>query len=162
MTKAHVQYSPLRRQEDFREMQQDISQTQVRYKECCLGLPSGFPLVRLMLCSSTAVAANTESIVGYYAFSFQFSGELKGSSTWPSMASHQQRLRCCLSWSTARAGMLRSIQVPTPRNWSSLQSMLGRGSNNQNGNLRWHLPWKGGGSRGGLECHIPILKNDFC
>ena len=21
---------------------------------------------------------------------------------------------------------------------------------------------KGGGSRGGLECHIPILKNDFC
>ena len=20
----------------------------------------------------------------------------------------------------------------------------------------------GGGSRGGLECHIPILKNDFC
>ena len=113
MTKAHVQYSPLRRQEDFREMQQDISQTQVRYKECCLGLPSGFSLVRLTLCSSTAVAANTESIVGYYAFSFQFSGELKGSSTWPSMASHQQRLRCCLSWSTARAGMLRSIQVPT-------------------------------------------------
>ena len=21
---------------------------------------------------------------------------------------------------------------------------------------------KGGGSRGGLECHIPILNNDFC
>ena len=21
---------------------------------------------------------------------------------------------------------------------------------------------KGGGSHGGLECHIPILKNDFC
>ena len=21
---------------------------------------------------------------------------------------------------------------------------------------------KGGGSRGGLECHLPILKNDFC
>ena len=21
---------------------------------------------------------------------------------------------------------------------------------------------KGGGSRGGLQCHIPILKNDFC
>ena len=21
---------------------------------------------------------------------------------------------------------------------------------------------KGGGSRGGFECHIPILKNDFC
>ena len=21
---------------------------------------------------------------------------------------------------------------------------------------------KGGGTRGGLECHIPILKNDFC
>ena len=37
---------------------------------------------------------------------------------------------------------------------------LGKGANNQNGNLRWHLPWRGG-SRGGLECHIPILKNDF-
>ena len=21
---------------------------------------------------------------------------------------------------------------------------------------------RGGGSRGGLECHLPILKNDFC
>ena len=38
---------------------------------------------------------------------------------------------------------------------------LGRCADNQNGNLRWYLPWKGGGSRGGLECHIPILKNDF-
>ena len=38
---------------------------------------------------------------------------------------------------------------------------LGRGSNNQNGNLRWLLPWRGGGSRGGLKCHIPILKNYF-
>ena len=38
---------------------------------------------------------------------------------------------------------------------------LGTESKNQNGNLRWHLPWRGGGSRGGLECHIPILKNDF-
>ena len=37
---------------------------------------------------------------------------------------------------------------------------LGRGSNNQNGNLRWFLPWRGGVSRG-LECHIPFLKNDF-
>ena len=40
-------------------------------------------------------------------------------------------------------------------------SILGRCAENQNGNLRWHLPWRGG-SRGGLECHIPILKNDFC
>ena len=24
---------------------------------------------------------------------------------------------------------------------------LGKGSNNQNGNLRWHLPGRGGGSR---------------
>ena len=39
---------------------------------------------------------------------------------------------------------------------------LGTGADNQNGNLRWHLPWSGGGrSRGGLECHIPILKKDF-
>ena len=36
---------------------------------------------------------------------------------------------------------------------------LGRGANNQNGNLRWYLPWRAG-SRGGLECHIPILKNE--
>ena len=34
---------------------------------------------------------------------------------------------------------------------------LGKGSNNQNGNLRWFLPWRGGG----LEFHLPILKNDF-
>ena len=27
-------------------------------------------------------------------------------------------------------------------------SDLGRGSNNQNGNLRWHLPWRGGGHNG--------------
>ena len=40
-------------------------------------------------------------------------------------------------------------------------SRLGRCAENQNGNLRWHLPWRGGGSRGSLECHIPILKNDF-
>ena len=38
---------------------------------------------------------------------------------------------------------------------------LGKEPNNQNGNLRWHLPRRGGGSRGGLECHLPILKNDF-
>ena len=25
---------------------------------------------------------------------------------------------------------------------------LGKGSNNQNGNLRWHLPWRGGGLEG--------------
>ena len=36
--------------------------------------------------------------------------------------------------------------------------VLGTESKNQNGNLRWHLPW---GGEGGLECHIPILKNDF-
>ena len=39
---------------------------------------------------------------------------------------------------------------------------LGRGADNKSGNSRWYLPWRGeGGSRGGLECHIPILKNDF-
>ena len=42
-----------------------------------------------------------------------------------------------------------------------LEVYLGTESKNQNGNLRWHLPWRRGGSRGGLECHIPILKNDF-
>ena len=40
------------------------------------------------------------------------------------------------------------------------QNGLGRGADNQNGNLRWYLPGRGG-SRGGLGCHIPILKNDF-
>ena len=49
-------------------------------------------------------------------------------------------------------------QTPAHHVW---HYYLGRGSNNQNGNLRWHLPWRGGGSRGGLECHIPILKKDF-
>ena len=34
---------------------------------------------------------------------------------------------------------------------------LGAFSNNQNGNLRWFSPWR----EGGLEFHIPILKNDF-
>ena len=38
---------------------------------------------------------------------------------------------------------------------------LGRYSKNQNGNLRWHLPWRGGGVETGLECHIPSLKIDF-
>ena len=30
-------------------------------------------------------------------------------------------------------------------------SMLGKGSNNQNGNLRWHLPGGGGGLEGVLS-----------
>ena len=47
-----------------------------------------------------------------------------------------------------------SSSSPSP---SPSPSSLGRGSNNQNGNLRWYLPWRGGG----LECHIPILKYDF-
>ena len=38
-----------------------------------------------------------------------------------------------------------------------LEHCWGRGADNQNGNLRWLLPWRGGG----LECHIPILKNNF-
>ena len=28
------------------------------------------------------------------------------------------------------------------------RSRLGKGAENQNGNLRWHLPWKGGGLEG--------------
>ena len=39
-----------------------------------------------------------------------------------------------------------------------LQVPLGGLSNNQNGNLRWFFSMKGGG---GLEFHIPILKN-YC
>ena len=38
------------------------------------------------------------------------------------------------------------------------QELLGRGSNNQNGNLRWILPWRGGG----LACHKGILKKKIC
>ena len=34
---------------------------------------------------------------------------------------------------------------------------LEKESNNQNGNLRWFLPWR----EGGLEFHLPILKNVF-
>ena len=30
----------------------------------------------------------------------------------------------------------------------AIQIYLGRGSNNQNGNLRWFLPWRGGVSKG--------------
>ena len=37
--------------------------------------------------------------------------------------------------------------------------MFGKGSNNQNGNLRWFFHEGGGGRGGGLEFHIPILKN---
>ena len=44
--------------------------------------------------------------------------------------------------------------------WLKFPDSLGTESKNQNVNLRWHLPWRGG-SRGGLECHIPILKNNF-
>ena len=41
---------------------------------------------------------------------------------------------------------------------SRAQMALGKGSNNQNENKRCFFPGRGGG---GLECHIPILKNDF-
>ena len=37
---------------------------------------------------------------------------------------------------------------------------LGKGAKNQNGNLKWHLPWRGGG-RGGLTCHKRILQMQF-
>ena len=30
-----------------------------------------------------------------------------------------------------------------PKKWDT-KSLLGKGSNNQNGNLRWYLPWRGG------------------
>ena len=60
-------------------------------------------------------------------------------------------------WRGDRAAWDWKVKIPSFNN-----IILGRGSNNQNGNLRWFLPWRGGGgSRGGLECHIPILKNDF-
>ena len=41
---------------------------------------------------------------------------------------------------------------------SRAQMALGKGSNNQNENKRCFFPGRGGG---GIECHIPILKNDF-
>ena len=41
---------------------------------------------------------------------------------------------------------------------SHAQMALGKGSNNQNENKRCFFPGRGGG---GLEFHIPILKNDF-
>ena len=61
-----------------------------------------------------------------------------------------QRVTCCTLLSEVRF-------------WINIdKSILGRCAKNQNGNLRWHLPWRWGGVETGLECHIPILKNDFC
>ena len=63
--------------------------------------------------------------------------------------------RIRIRWKSAF--QLKSAKILYNHRWD-----LGKVSKNQNGNLRWHLPWRGGGSRGGLECHLPILKNDFC
>ena len=46
----------------------------------------------------------------------------------------------------------RTHRLVSQRNWFE-RLELGRYAENQNGNLRWHLPWRGGGSRGGLVCH---------
>ena len=40
---------------------------------------------------------------------------------------------------------------------TSIIAILGKGSNNQNGNLWWIFPWRWGG----LEFHLRIMKNDF-
>ena len=53
--------------------------------------------------------------------------------------------------------LLLSLGLASPRSPIAVPAggYLGAGSNNQNGNLRWFSPWRGGG----LEFHIPILKN---
>ena len=53
--------------------------------------------------------------------------------------------------------MTRFVEKSIWNVWNQIK--LGRYSNNQNGNLRWFFPW--GGGWGGLEFHLPILKNDF-
>ena len=57
-----------------------------------------------------------------------------------------------------RAWLLRSRLFPEDfindkKVGRTARNKLGKGAENQNGNLRWHLPGRGGGSRGGLVCH---------
>ena len=71
--------------------------------------------------------------------------------------SHPNQDRPVLLLHGERSARVAIACVSSRRPGTMAMLILGRGSNNQNGNLRWHLPWRGGG----LECHIPILKNDF-
>ena len=84
--------------------------------------------------------------------------------TWKKMSFWDKRKESLLSktvsWITSyNSKVLHTFAWKTTT--SPKQRSLGTVSNNQNGNSRWPLPWRGVGSRGGLECHIPILKNDF-
>ena len=64
-------------------------------------------------------------------------------------------ITCFLHTLSALEMSLSSKLVKCSKNLISFQSCLGRCANNQNGNLRWHLPWRGRGgvSRGSRVPH---------
>ena len=45
---------------------------------------------------------------------------------------------------------------------SGVRASIREGFKKSKWKFKMAFAMKGGGSRGGLECHIPILKNDFC
>ena len=53
------------------------------------------------------------------------------------------------------------LAPPTINNAWINHSLLGKGANNQNGNLRWYLPWRGGGSRPVSSATYLFWKKDF-
>ena len=46
--------------------------------------------------------------------------------------------------------------------WFTSRETIREGFKKSKWKFKMAFAMKGGGSRGGLECHIPILKNDFC
>ena len=63
-------------------------------------------------------------------------------STWRGIEKNGACPKCRRTWIQASSAPIYLTLLKT-------QMTLGKESNNQNGNLRWHLPWRGGGvSRG--------------
>ena len=58
-------------------------------------------------------------------------------------------------WQTA-------VSPETPQSSAFQVSLIREGCGKSKWKFKMAFAMKGGGSRGGLECHIPILKNDFC
>ena len=53
-------------------------------------------------------------------------------------------------------------QLEKPDGWKSISVVTIRdGVKKSKWKFKMAFAMKGGGSRGGLECHLPILKNDF-
>ena len=53
------------------------------------------------------------------------------------------------------------MQYPSINEKDHLAGQLREGVKKSKWKFKMAFAMKGGGSRGGLECHIPILKNDF-